>query len=50
MIDSMVKIKNITDRQIATASEIKANFEQLKFKKERILSYIVRNKNNIKTD
>lgn len=47
-IESLEKIKKITKRDIPTASELRSNFEALKFKRESILSYIIRNEKNIK--
>lgn len=47
-IESLEKIKKITKRDIPTASELKSNFEALKFKKESILSYIIKNEKKIK--
>lgn len=46
-IESLEKIKKITKRDIPTASELRSNFEALKFKRESILSYIIRNEKNI---
>ena len=41
--DSMEKIKRITKRDLATATSLKAMFEQMKPKKDKLLSYIIAN-------
>ncbi len=42
-IDSMQKIKNITRRDNTTISSLKSIFDQLKPRKDKILSYIIAN-------
>jgi len=46
----MEKIKKITRRDLATASSLKSIFEQLKPKKDKLLSYIIANEKLIKRD
>jgi hypothetical protein len=48
--ESSEKIKKITARDIATASNLKAVFEQLKPKKDRLLSFIIANEKAIRSD
>lgn len=48
--ESLHNIKKITGRELSTHSELKTKFEKLLFKKEEILSYIIKNQKEIKED
>lgn len=47
---SMEKVKNITGRDLPTASSLNAFFEKLKPRQEKLLSYIIANQDKIKAE
>lgn len=48
LLHSTVNIKDITQKQLKVTGQIRVFFEQLKPKDNRILSFIIKNENNIK--